>query len=173
MTNKCSCTIIFIRTDVPEHMNAFYGRKAFQENIYFKAGGGNEMRKEQMSVRRMNDGELRFYRCMLRLRRERRRRLLVSMFVMLAVFCMFMTGTILYSSIRTQAASGFKYYTSVTVESGETLWSLADEYVDYEHYMDKNKYIAEVQRINHLDDDCMIMAGQMLIVPYYSDEYVE
>ncbi len=131
------------------------------------------MRKEQMSVRRMNNGELRFYRCMLRLRRERRRRLLMSMFVMLTVFCVVMIGTLLYSSIRTQAGSGFKYYTSVTVESGETLWSLADEYVDYEHYKDKNKYIAEVQRINHLDDECTITAGQLLVIPYYSHEYVE
>lgn len=137
------------------------------------AGKGNMMIKEQKSVRRMNDGELRFYKCMLRLRRERRRRLLMSMFIMLAVFCVVMIGTLLHSSIRTQAGSGFKYYTSITVESSETLWSIADEYVDYEHYKDKNKYIAEVQHINHLDDDCTIKAGQLLIVPYYSDKYVE
>ena len=42
------------------------------------------MMKEQKSIRRMNDGELRFYKCMLRLRRERRRRIVVSMFAVLA-----------------------------------------------------------------------------------------
>ena len=61
------------------------------------------MMKEQKSIRRMNDGELRFYKCMLRLRRERRRRIVVSMFAVLAVTCVIMAGTILYSSIRTQA----------------------------------------------------------------------
>ncbi|MCI9337561.1 MAG: LysM peptidoglycan-binding domain-containing protein [Lachnospiraceae bacterium] len=131
------------------------------------------MRTEQKSIRRMNNGELRFYRCMLRLRRERRRRLLISMFTMLAVACVIIVGSVFYSSIRTQAGNGFKYYTTVTVESGETLWSLADEYVDYNYYRDKNKYISEVKSINHLDEDCTITAGQSLIVPYYSNEYVE
>ncbi len=127
----------------------------------------------QKSVSRMNNGELRFYRCMLRLRRERRRRLLISMFAMLAITCVIITGSIYYSSIKSHAGSGFKYYTSITVETGETLWSLADEYIDYEHYKDKNRYIAEVQSINHLDGSCTLMAGQTLVVPYYSDEYVE
>ena len=116
------------------------------------------MRTEQKSIRRMNNGELRFYRCMLRLRRERRRRLLISMFTMLAVACVIIVGSVFYSSIRTQAGNGFKYYTTVTVESGETLWSLADEYVDYNYYRDKNKYISEVKSINHLDEDCTITA---------------
>ena len=149
-----------IRTCVPEHMSVL------------RAGGTGAM-KEQKSIRRMNDGELRFYRCMLRLRRERRRRLMVSMFAMLAIACVIITGSIYYSSIKSHAGSGFKYYTSVTVETGETLWSLADQYIDYDYYKDKNRYIAEVQSINHLDDACTLMAGQTLIVPYYSDIYVE
>ena len=117
----------------------------------------------QKSVSRMNNGELRFYRCMLRLRRERRRRLLISMFAMLAITCVIITGSIYCSSIKSHAGSGFKYYTSITVETGETLWSLADEYINYD----------EVQSINHLDGAGTLMAGQTLIVPYYSDEYVE
>ena len=129
--------------------------------------------KEQKSIRRMNDGELRFWRCMTRMRRERRRKMMASTFFVLAVTCVIMTGSIFYSSIRSHAGNGFKYYTSVTVEAGETLWSLADEYIDYDYYKDKNKYISEVRTINHLDDDYTIIAGQTLIVPYYSEEYVE
>lgn len=129
--------------------------------------------KEQKSIRRMNDGELRFCRCMLRMRRERRRRLLVSAFAMLAVTCVLVTGCIFHSSIRSHAGNGFKYFTRVTVENGETLWSLADAYIDYDYYKDKSKYISEVQSINRLDDDCRITVGQTLILPYYSEEYVE
>lgn len=139
----------------------------------FRRGKGTGMMKEQKSVRRMNDGELRFWRCMIRMRRERRRRVLASTFFVLAVACVIMTGAIFYSSIKSHAGSGFKYYTSVTVEAGETLWSLADGYIDYDYYKDKDKYISEVQSINHLDDDYTIIAGQFLIVPYYSEEYVE
>lgn len=129
--------------------------------------------KGQKSVHRMNNGELRFYRCMLRLRRERRHRMLASTFAMLAVACAVIVGSLLYSSFRSNAGNSFKYYTKITVESGETLWSLADEYIDYDHYKDKGRYVAEIQSINHLDENGTIMAGQILIVPYYSDIYIE
>ena len=136
---------------------------------------GKEMSvmRERKSIRRMNNGELRFYKSMLRLRRERRRKMLISTFAMLAVTCVIIVGCISYSSIRSSAGSGFKYYTRITVEAGETLWSLADEYIDYDYYKDKGRYVSEVKSINHLEEDGVIFAGQMLIVPYYSDEYVE
>ena len=107
------------------------------------------------------------------MRRERRRKMMASTFFVLAVTCVIMTGSIFYSSIRSHAGNGFKYYTSVTVEAGETLWSLADAYIDYENYRDKNSYISEVRSINHLDEDGSLMAGQVLIMPYYSEEYVK
>lgn len=77
-----------------------------------------------------------------------------------------------YGALKSNASSGFKYYTSVTVAAGETLWELADSYVDYDYYKSKNSYIAEVQQINHLDEQGSIAAGQVLILPYYSSEYV-
>lgn len=126
----------------------------------------------QEQIYRMNDSELRKFRRILRLRRERRRKMLITTLSMLAVTCAIIFGAGIYPSIRTNAGNGFKYYTSVVIEPGETLWNLADEYIDYNHYKDKNKYVAEVQRINHLDSDYTIYAGQMLIVPYYSDEYI-
>ena len=126
----------------------------------------------EKSVRGMSDRELRKARRELRQRRSHRHKLFISALAMLAAACMIVGGSFYAASIRSSAGSGFKYYTGVIVESGDTLWSLADEYIDYGHYKDKNRYIAEVRSINHLDGDCAIMAGQMLIVPYYSDEYV-
>ena len=67
----------------------------------------------------------------------------------------------------------FKYYTQVTVAYGETLWDLSDSYIDYEEYKDKNAYIAEVRSINHLSDENGVRAGQTLIVPYYSYDFVK
>ena len=127
----------------------------------------------QKQIYRMNDRELKNFRRTLRLRRERRRKMLISVLAMLAVTCAIVFGSLFYTTIRTNAGSGFKYYTSVIIEPGETIWNLADEYIDYNHYKDKNKYISEVQSINHLDSDYTIYAGQRLIVPYYSDVYVE
>lgn len=63
----------------------------------------------------------------------------------------------------------YKYYTSVTVEAGETLWDIAQVYVS-DDQASVQKYIDEVKQINHLVND-KIYAGENLIVPYYSDEY--
>ena len=87
--------------------------------------------------------------------------------------CMIFACVVSYRSVRTSASSGFKYYTSLTVESGETLWDIVDSYVDYEHYKNKNSYITEVQSINHLDENCSLDAGQIIILPYYSGQYVK
>lgn len=126
----------------------------------------------EKSIYRMDDRELRAVKRELRRRRQYRRRLLISALAMLAVACIIIGYGFYASSIRSSAGNGFKYYTRVTVEYGETLWSLADEYIDYENYKDKNSYISEVRSINHLNEDCAIMAGQTLIMPYYSEEYV-
>lgn len=92
--------------------------------------------------------------------------------VMLATVGMILICTLSYRSIKTSANSGFKYYTSVTVESGMTLWGLADEYIDYNYYKDRDSYIAEVKNINHLDEKGSLIAGQRLVLPYYSNEYI-
>ena len=45
-----------------------------------------------------------------------------------------------------------RYYTSVEVSPGDSLWSIAERYLD-DHYKDHQKYISEVVSINHLEDD--------------------
>ncbi len=128
----------------------------------------------QKSVYDMTDRELRRYKRQLRRQREIRRRI----FSLLMTVCFIAVLVVSYHSIRISASTGseevnFKYYTSITVKSGETLWDIADVYIDYKEYEDKNDYIKEVQSINHLDADGCIRAGQMLIVPYYSKEFIK
>lgn len=108
-----------------------------------------------------------------RLRRERIQKYLAVGLALAVIACMILICTISYSSIKVQANTGFKYYAGITVENGETLWSIADRYIDYEHYADKNTYIAEVENINHLDASETLLTGQFLIMPYYSMEYVQ
>lgn len=59
-----------------------------------------------------------------------------------------------------------KYYTSITVENGDTLWDIADEYISG-YDIDKNDYIAEVSVLNNLSED-EIHAGQSIVVAYYT-----
>ena len=67
--------------------------------------------------------------------------------------------------------TSYKYYKSITIENGDTLWSIAEEYMDAEHYDSVNDYIEEVRQMNTLVND-NITYGQSLIVPYYSNEFV-
>lgn len=62
----------------------------------------------------------------------------------------------------------YKYYTNIEIQPGDTLWDLADEYL--EHYESKEIYIREVSRLNAIKDG-KIISGQNLIMPYYSTEY--
>ncbi len=83
----------------------------------------------------------------------------------------FLTVGVLHSSADSEKEHKFKYYTSVVIEEGDTLWSIADQYMDRE-IQGKAAYIDEVKSINHIRDGNRIIAGQMLIVPYYSTEYI-
>ncbi len=120
----------------------------------------------------MSDRELRHYGRVLRLRRERRRKAAAASLTVLFTICVIIICAISYGTIKSNASGGFKYYTSVTVEAGESLWNMADKYIDYDFYKDKNSYIAEVLSINHLDADQALVPGQNLVVPYYSLEFV-
>lgn len=62
----------------------------------------------------------------------------------------------------------YKYYTSIQIESGDSLWEIAKEYITPE-YKDMDTYISEVRSLNHILDD-HIMAGEYLTIPYYSNE---
>ena len=98
---------------------------------------------------------------------------MAALLVMTATICMILICAVSYRAIDSNANTGFKYYTSVTVGAGESLWELAGEYMDSEHYDSRKSYIEEVCSINHLTDENSVTAGQMLILPYYSSEYIQ
>lgn len=129
---------------------------------------------KQQNIYEMSDRELRNYRKKLKKRIVFRRRCML----VLMTICLIMIGTVCYHSINSNAKEhnapvNFKYYTNITVASGETLWEISDRYIDYTQYKNKETYIAEIQHINHLDAEYSIKAGQKLIVPYYSNEFIK
>ncbi|HKM03843.1 MAG TPA: LysM peptidoglycan-binding domain-containing protein [Lachnospiraceae bacterium] len=82
---------------------------------------------------------------------------------------------VLFGSILSKAQSednndlSYKYYTSILIESGDTLWSITNEYMDKQYYSVES-YINEIKNINYLNDD-NITTGQHIIIPYYSKEF--
>ena len=61
-----------------------------------------------------------------------------------------------------------KYYTSIMIQSGDTLWDIAKKQ-DLEGRCRISDYVKELMRINHLESD-EIYAGQHLTVFYYDTE---
>ena len=102
--------------------------------------------------------------------RKTRIRRYTCLSILLFVLCL--TG-ITYSKMTVEAtqkkAQGpYKYYTEVRVQRGDTLWGLANEYMDDRVYGSLDAYINEIREINSISYN-RIYNGQQLIVPYYSD----
>ena len=58
-----------------------------------------------------------------------------------------------------------KYYKTIYVEAGDTLWDIAGEYVEGTD-VSRQEYIEEVCRLNGLKAD-EIQAGEHIVVAYY------
>lgn len=77
-------------------------------------------------------------------------------------------GTNLLNSSHSSASREYEkalYYKTIEVKEGDTLWTIADEYMDGE-FDNKEDYINEIKNINHVYDDT-IHTGAYLTVPYY------
>lgn len=61
-----------------------------------------------------------------------------------------------------------KYYTSVRVEDGDTIWTIADKYIEG-FAVDKRDYVEEICKLNKLSDG-KVQSGNYIIVSYYSQE---
>lgn len=94
-------------------------------------------------------------------------------FVLLAILAVVIIACFLFGSIHSKAGSNgnpdtgrVKLYTSVYIQEGDTLWSIAEEYVS-EEYDTIDDYIDELQQMNHIGD--VIHAGCYLTVSYYAE----
>lgn len=101
-----------------------------------------------------------------RIRQIQRNRRIASVF-MLVVISFSISILCNNFSARAERPATYKYYTDIYVESGDTLWSIAEKYMTDE-YKNTASYIREVQEINNIGS--VIQYGQHLTVPYYSEE---
>lgn len=90
--------------------------------------------------------------------------------------CLIITCSVSLNSFRANAKddsvkASYKYYKSITIDNDDTLWSIAEEYMDEDHYASVNDYINEVKSMNSLTDD-KIRYGEHIIIPYYDNTFV-
>lgn len=86
----------------------------------------------------------------------------------LIVFCVFGVDT---NARSIEDHPEYKYFTNYELESGDTLWSIAETYADH-HYDSIEDYIEEVCIINSISKESYLITGTSLIIPYYSLEFM-
>lgn len=125
--------------------------------------GGFTMRSERVQKRTSKKARIRRTKLILR------NALLTVCIIALLAICS--------SAILTKATSVddnekvyYKYYAQIEIQKGDSLWSLAGEYMENGPYESKKEYMEEVAEINQLSSTT-IFEGQSLIVPYYEDVY--
>lgn len=108
----------------------------------------------------------------LLLRREAvlHRNILLILLTTISILLCVLIGSSIGGSSQTVAAknNSYKYYTSIEIEKGDTLWTIAKQYMTPE-YASIQAYVEEVKELNQLGDDD-IHAGQYLMVPYFSEQ---
>lgn len=65
--------------------------------------------------------------------------------------------------------AGYRYYKSIQVNAGDSLWSIAEEYMNDE-CESVPEYIEVLKEINHLDSD-EIHEGRYLTIAYTDQEF--
>lgn len=91
--------------------------------------------------------------------------------LLISFLCGITFGSILSNAKGSEekALDTFKYYKSITIESGDSLWSIASENMSGE-YDSIHDYIDEICFINSLNSK-QIHAGSSLVIPYYAAEF--
>jgi hypothetical protein len=90
------------------------------------------------------------------------------MVAVLLILSLLFFNMLVQADDRKEAASLYKYYTSVPIHPGDTLWDIASKYCGNADRLPE--YVQELKQINHLKND-EIHAGRYLTVVYYSEEY--
>ena len=105
---------------------------------------------------------------------KRRARSLYSVLIgalILIVFCMGL-GTFIASAHENENETiVYKYYKSIQIQPGDTLWDIAEETITPE-YDSTAEYVSILKRMNNLTSDD-IQAGQYLTIAYTDTVYRE
>ena len=128
------------------------------------------------SMRRMRTEDVKSERRILKNKIRRQQEMKKNFLILIMTICLIVTCSISISGFRSSAKddsteSSYKYYKSIAVTSRDTLWSIAEEYMDEEHYDSITDYIEEVKSMNALTNDT-IHYGEYLIIPYYDSDFV-
>lgn len=97
--------------------------------------------------------------------------------ILFALFVGAFLFTLLFFNNKTNAKNfagnddSVKMYKSITIYSGDTFESIANEYMSDE-YSSQVKYIKEMLSINGMSEDSKLIPGNNIIIPYYMSKSI-
>ena len=99
-----------------------------------------------------------------------RQRSILAIAILIIISLGILLGTSMNASASAKGdvASYNKYYKSIRIEAGDTLWTIADEYIA-DLNIDKKDYIREICELNGIYEDD-IRTGDYVVITYYSKE---
>ena len=109
---------------------------------------------------------------LIKIKYIRKNQLKIRLTIAFTIILIFMLSIKVFASkIDTvnESATSTKYFKSVQIEKGDTLWSIATKNMVYKHYKNINSYLREIKNMNSLKSD-NIISGTYIIIPYYSTE---
>ncbi len=93
--------------------------------------------------------------------------IIVSMFLIIGIT--FISAKALIVNAEQNSTKTYqKMYTSVVVESGDTVWNIAEENMS-PGYKELTDLVEEIGFINGLDEAYSIRSGSVIIIPYYGE----
>lgn len=118
----------------------------------------------------MNKSERRIWNNRIRRQRERKKHIIVSVCTLCLIILLSLTVSSFLSNAKTAEEMPYKYYKSIMIEEGDTLWSIALQNINPENgNMEISAYIKEIMKMNGLQSD-RITAGMYLVIPYFADD---
>lgn len=129
-----------------------------------------------VNMKRMRIEDMRSERRILKNRIRRQREMKKNFLILVMTVCLISACSVVLSGFRSNAKddttqAAYKYYKSIVISDQDTLWTIAEENMDAEHYDSISDYIKEVKNMNSLTDD-NIHYGEHLVIPYYDNVFV-
>lgn len=134
-------------------------------------GNSNNINTNSDTLNRHSASERRIQNNRICRKRELRKNFLLTVMTILFAITLAFSANVIFSSAKdNDEPVYYKYYSSIVVGRGDTLWSIAKEHMGVQYDSEK-EYVKEVMQINSLSDN-KIIAGQHLVIPYYSAEFM-
>lgn len=120
-----------------------------------------------------NKSEIRIRQNKIRREKEYRKQITILSFIAIILLSTLVFG---FTTIRSNAESEeykveYKYYKNVVVGYGDSLWTIAQDNISYDHYEEIDDYITEVMNINHISNKNDVTGGTIITIPYYSEDF--